>query len=201
MDYRLDKRQQEIRLQELRLKELEDSVMKKEASLKAKESEFKSSGGIDTARIDEVLKMKTAELARKEEALNVRENELELKRRNLESKLKVQDLEGKPADKDTAALLEKLKAKEIEQAKREDELRKLEVSLKDKWAQLQAEAKKVTGTGPAVLPQTGPTESGTEIKPLLKVRCVGCRELIPIYSTVRPLKVQCPKCSKVGVLK
>jgi hypothetical protein len=174
--------------------------MKKDTLFKAKEAESRSSG-MDAAQIDEVLKMKTAELARKEEALQTRENELELKRRNLESKIKVQDLEGKPIDKDTAAFLEKLKAKEIEQAKREDELRKLEASLKDKWAQLQAEAKKVAGTGPAVSQQTGPTESGTEIKPLLKVRCVGCRELIPIYSTVRPLKVQCPKCSKVGVLK
>jgi len=200
MDYRLDKRQQEIRLQEIKLKELDDSVMKKETLLKAKESEFKSTGGIDEAQIDEVLKMKTAELARKEEALQVRENELELKRRNLESKLKVQDLEGKTTD--TSALMERLKAKESELGKREEELRKLESSLKDRWTQLQAEAKK---GGEVKAPTTGPTVTqpteGTEIKPLLKVRCVGCRELIPIYSTVRPLKVQCPKCSKVGVLK
>jgi len=175
MDYRLDKRQQELRLQESKLKMLEDSITKQELASKAREEERKASGGLDASQIDEVLKMKTAELARKEEELEAR-------------------AKGGPAGKETSALMERLRAKE-------EELRKLEASLKDKWAQLQ----KVTdgkGVGPAVTgPTIGGAEATAEIKPLLKVRCVGCRELIPIYSTVRPLKVQCPKCSKVGVLK
>ena len=205
MDYRLDKRQQEIRLQEIKLKELEDSIGKMESALKAKEAEFKTSGGINEAQIDEVLKMKTTELARKEEALQARENELDLKRRTLESRLKVQDLEGRTPDKDSTVLMEKLRTREAELGKREEELKKLELSLKEKFAQIQGEAKKTseakaTSPGPTVTPPTVPTE-GSEIKPLLKVRCVGCRELIPIYSTVRPLKVECPKCHKVGVLK
>ena len=186
MDYRLDKRQQEMRLQESKLKVLEDSMVKKELAFKAREEERRASGGLDSSQIDEVLKMKTAELARKEEALNAREMELMSKRG------------AGPADKEAAAFLERLRAKE-------EELKKLEASLKDKWAQLQLEAKKVAegkGMVPAVpMPTTGGAEATAEIKPLLKVRCVGCRELIPIYSTVRPLKVQCPKCSKVGVLK
>jgi ribosomal protein S27E len=40
-----------------------------------------------------------------------------------------------------------------------------------------------------------------DLKPLLKIRCIGCRMLIPVFSTVRPLKVQCPSCGKVGILK
>jgi len=179
MDYRLDKRQQELRLQEMKVKDLEDSVAKRETSLKARETEFKSSGGLDQGRIDEVLKMKTAELARKEEALKAKEEELESR--------------TGPGDKDAQAVRARLRVKE-------EELKKLEASLKEKWAQLQVEAKRAAG-GAMTAPIATGTEGTAEIKPLLKVRCVGCRELIPIYSTVRPLKVQCPKCQKVGVLK
>jgi ribosomal protein S27E len=36
---------------------------------------------------------------------------------------------------------------------------------------------------------------------LYKVKCPGCRNVIPVYTRERPLKVRCDACGKEGVLK
>lgn len=40
-----------------------------------------------------------------------------------------------------------------------------------------------------------------EKKPLAKARCPACKGAIPIYETTRPLKITCPSCGKVGMIK
>jgi len=41
----------------------------------------------------------------------------------------------------------------------------------------------------------------THAKPVAKVKCSACAEVIPIYSTERPLRVECPECHRQGTLK
>jgi len=38
-------------------------------------------------------------------------------------------------------------------------------------------------------------------KPLAHVRCNECSDIIPIYSRERPLKIQCPSCGKLGMIR
>jgi len=109
--------------------------------------------------------------------------------------------------------------------RREEELRNLEIILKKRWAKIQIEAKKLSeersrsqlgafgGTMPApttqaaTVPATAATTAPTpaagdvEMRPLLRVRCIGCKKPIPIYSSKRPLKVECKNCGKVGILR
>ena len=56
------------------------------------------------------------------------------------------------------------------------------------------------------IPSPAPTPSyapglETSVKPLSKVKCSACEEIMPIYSTERPLRVECPGCHKRGTLK
>jgi tetratricopeptide (TPR) repeat protein len=56
------------------------------------------------------------------------------------------------------------------------------------------------------IPSPAPTPSyapglETSVKPLSKVKCGACEEIMPIYSTERPLRVECPGCHKRGTLK
>lgn len=46
-----------------------------------------------------------------------------------------------------------------------------------------------------------PEDPGPEMKPLGKVRCGKCKEVIPLYSKDRPLEIRCTSCGKKGVLK
>jgi len=41
----------------------------------------------------------------------------------------------------------------------------------------------------------------TERKVLYKVKCPGCKTVIPVYTRERPLKIKCDDCGKEGVLK
>jgi len=38
-------------------------------------------------------------------------------------------------------------------------------------------------------------------KPIAQVKCNQCANLIPIYTTERPLRIECPKCGKVGMIR
>jgi hypothetical protein len=38
-------------------------------------------------------------------------------------------------------------------------------------------------------------------RPLAQVRCNECTHIIPIYSEERPLKIQCPSCGKLGMIR
>jgi hypothetical protein len=38
-------------------------------------------------------------------------------------------------------------------------------------------------------------------KPVTRVRCVGCKAAIPVFSAQRPLVVTCPHCGRMGMLK
>jgi hypothetical protein len=46
-----------------------------------------------------------------------------------------------------------------------------------------------------------PTDPGPGMKPHGKVRCGKCKEVVPVYSKKRPLKVKCTNCGKEGVLR
>jgi hypothetical protein len=198
MDYRLDKRKQELRIEEAKIKQMQTAIAKREETLKAREEEAAASGAIDTGRLDEVFKMKSLELARKEELLKAQEDDIDQMKKAYEQKLKLLEEEGKAVmDGDTQSLAEKLRVREKDMDRKEDELRKLEHSLREKWSKLQMEIRKVS-EAKAGAPMA---EGSTDLKPLLKVKCVGCQDLIPIYSTSRPLKVKCPKCGSVGVLR
>jgi hypothetical protein len=50
-------------------------------------------------------------------------------------------------------------------------------------------------------PSIPPPEPAGEPKPVFKVKCPGCKNLIPVSSTQRPLRIRCTKCGKEGVLK
>jgi hypothetical protein len=41
----------------------------------------------------------------------------------------------------------------------------------------------------------------TPSEPLAQVRCNQCSDIIPIYSEERPLKIQCPTCGKLGMIR
>jgi ribosomal protein S27E len=41
----------------------------------------------------------------------------------------------------------------------------------------------------------------TSRRPLAQVKCNGCSHVIPIFSNERPLKVQCPSCGKLGMIR
>jgi|GEM_PF-1570459 len=50
-------------------------------------------------------------------------------------------------------------------------------------------------------PPTQPAQPAQPKEPLTRIKCPGCKEIIPIYTAERPLKVSCPKCGKQGMLK
>jgi len=81
MDYRLDKRQQEIRLQEMKAKQLEDAVARREQALSVKEASSNPAVAPGMARStspqDEDRRVSPARRGAKGQ-----EDELELKRRN-----------------------------------------------------------------------------------------------------------------------
>lgn len=39
------------------------------------------------------------------------------------------------------------------------------------------------------------------VEPVARVRCIKCKNIIPIFSTDRPLKIECPTCGKVGMIR
>jgi len=50
----------------------------------------------------------------------------------------------------------------------------------------------------------GPSEKAGEPKPatpIAQVRCNQCSNLIPIYTTERPLRIECTNCGKVGMIR
>ncbi len=59
--------------------------------------------------------------------------------------------------------------------------------------------------GPTVGMKTAPPTPAMSAppakEPLTRIKCPGCKEIIPVYSAERPLKVSCPKCGKQGMLK
>lgn len=44
-------------------------------------------------------------------------------------------------------------------------------------------------------------EPGETQRALYKVKCPGCRNIIPVFTKERPLKIRCDNCGKEGVLK
>jgi hypothetical protein len=46
-----------------------------------------------------------------------------------------------------------------------------------------------------------PVEPEPVQRPLAQVRCNKCSNLIPLYKTERPLRIECPKCGKVGMIR
>jgi len=46
-----------------------------------------------------------------------------------------------------------------------------------------------------------PSEDQQAPKPVTRVRCVGCKAAIPVFSAQRPLVVTCPQCGRMGMLK
>ena len=67
------------------------------------------------------------------------------------------------------------------------------------------------GPPPVRAPEPSDGEPGGESAPpspeaegpkaLYKVKCPGCKNVIPVYTKERPLKIRCPSCGKEGVLK
>jgi len=55
---------------------------------------------------------------------------------------------------------------------------------------------------PAQMPDIPAPEGETpEPRVLYKVKCPGCKNVIPVYTRERPLKIKCDACGKEGVLK
>jgi len=50
-------------------------------------------------------------------------------------------------------------------------------------------------------PAMPPPEPAGGLKPVFKVKCPGCKTLIFVNSTQRPLRIKCTSCGKEGVLK
>ena len=49
--------------------------------------------------------------------------------------------------------------------------------------------------------QAGARVEVEELKPLKRIKCTSCGAVIPIYTTERPLQIECTGCGKRGVLK
>jgi hypothetical protein len=54
---------------------------------------------------------------------------------------------------------------------------------------------------PAASAATAAPQPGEEHKILGRARCIGCKGIIPIYTTERPLKIKCPACGLEGMIK
>jgi hypothetical protein len=50
-------------------------------------------------------------------------------------------------------------------------------------------------------PELEITEEVALKKPLLKVRCTDCGDILPIYTKDRPLTIECPTCGKRGMIR
>lgn len=40
-----------------------------------------------------------------------------------------------------------------------------------------------------------------EERPTINMKCVKCKEVIPITNKKRPLKVKCPECGQIGIIR
>ena len=52
------------------------------------------------------------------------------------------------------------------------------------------------------MPDIPPPEGeAPDRKVLYRVKCPGCKNVIPVFTRERPLKIKCDACGKEGVLK
>lgn len=59
-----------------------------------------------------------------------------------------------------------------------------------------------SGAEPVLPPEIPrPEAEEPERRPLYKVKCPGCKNIIPVYTRERPLQIKCDACGKEGVLK
>ncbi len=139
-------------------------------------------------KVEEVLRMKVAELASKEEELARRERLLAHREGSAD-----------PGSGSTGLATDDLARQKALLDKRASDLAHLEEVLKRKWDDWVATQRPGTGSSRAPTPTKG--EAPPAQRPLLRVRCNKCTEPIPIYTTQRPLKVSCPSCGNVGILR
>jgi|GEM_PF-2584116 len=125
----------------------------------------------------------------------------------------------------TGKMLEEEKAKRAQYEELDSRIRAMDVqvsmliervaSLEDKLGKIDAHLGSFENRNPQPVPQpiiehvkqtisTEPNVSqpsiGTSQAPVSRVKCPGCGEIIPIYTTERPLQLKCTKCGREGTL-
>ena len=107
----------------------------------------------------------------------------ELPAKNAERDIGAGEVEQKPITKTARELLADLQRPRVP-AKPEPP--KPEVGLRSKATEVESKADEL---------------DQKEVKPLAKVRCAGCKSVIPVFKAERPLVITCPRCGKMGTLK
>jgi hypothetical protein len=156
----------------------------------------------ELAKRDEELAARNKAIADKESAIaaenaRIRAKELELEQQRshlIEVARQVKEREEE---------LDRIQAEQATAAQRPPEVRTAPPATQPKPA-VPAPVPPALPKTPAQVPAATPTPvklAAGEPQPISKVRCPGCKNIIPLYTKERPLKIKCTACGKEGTLK